>query len=95
LGDFDGVKRAKSANESEVEAVSSRLCGRVRELRRKSRWTLEQLSKACGVSRSMLSQIERDKRQPDARRRAQNRTGIRAFARAICSTCRAKRRRSK
>ena len=33
---------------------------RVKELRRKKGWTLDELSEACGVSRSMLSQIERN-----------------------------------
>ena len=35
------------------------LCDRVRELRRKKGWSLEQTSAACGVSRSMLSEIDR------------------------------------
>ncbi|HEY7088705.1 MAG TPA: XRE family transcriptional regulator [Tepidisphaeraceae bacterium] len=46
------------------EAVASHLCDRVRQLRKKSGWTLEQLSAACGVSRSMLSQIERNQANP-------------------------------
>jgi transcriptional regulator with XRE-family HTH domain len=46
------------------EVASSRLCDRVRELRKKKGWTLEQLSAACGVSRSMLSQIERNQANP-------------------------------
>lgn len=33
---------------------------RVKELRRKKGWTLDELSETCGVSRSMLSQIERN-----------------------------------
>jgi len=44
--------------------VSRRLCERVRQLRRKKGWTLEQLSEASGVSRSMLSEIERDRANP-------------------------------
>jgi transcriptional regulator with XRE-family HTH domain len=40
------------------------LCGRVRDLRKKRGWTLEQLSAACGVSRSMLSEIERGNANP-------------------------------
>src|SRR5438067_6775109 len=40
------------------------LCGRVRELRKKKGWTLEELSAACGVSRSMLSEIERGNANP-------------------------------
>src|SRR5436190_15264689 len=38
----------------------SALGDRVRELRQKKGWTLDALSAACGVSRSMLSQIERN-----------------------------------
>src|SRR5690606_26759101 len=44
--------------------ISQHLCDRVRELRRQRGWTLEQLSTACGVSRSMLSQIERNQANP-------------------------------
>jgi transcriptional regulator with XRE-family HTH domain len=45
-------------------AVDRLLCGRVRELRNKKRWTLEELSAACGVSRSMLSEVERGSANP-------------------------------
>ena len=41
-------------------AAEAALGDRVRELRQKKGWTLDQLSGACGVSRSMLSQIERN-----------------------------------
>jgi len=54
----------KHANGQEPELVASHLCDRVRQLRKKSGWTLEQLSAACGVSRSMLSQIERNQANP-------------------------------
>ncbi|HEX7009341.1 MAG TPA: XRE family transcriptional regulator [Phycisphaeraceae bacterium] len=37
---------------------------RVAQLRRQRRWTLEQLAAASGVSRSMLSQIERGRASP-------------------------------
>jgi transcriptional regulator with XRE-family HTH domain len=46
------------------DAVGRMLRGRVRELRKKRGWTLEQLSAACGVSRSMLSEIERGNANP-------------------------------
>src|ERR671937_2506291 len=36
----------------------------VRELRRRRHWSLESLSKASGVSRSMLSEIERNEANP-------------------------------
>jgi len=40
--------------------ADSALADRVKELRLKRGWTLDELSAACGVSRSMLSQIERN-----------------------------------
>ena len=42
-----------------AKGVESGLGDRVKELRQKRGWTLDELSAACGVSRSMLSQIER------------------------------------
>lgn len=39
-------------------------CGRVRALRRERGWSLERLSRASGVSRSMLCQIERGRVNP-------------------------------
>src|SRR3954469_8818012 len=55
---------ADDRNGGEDEPISTMLCDRVRELRKKKGWTLEQLSTACGVSRSMLSQIERNQANP-------------------------------
>ena len=49
---------------SDPDDVGQILCDRVRELRRQRGWTLEQLSASCGVSRSMLSQIERNQANP-------------------------------
>ncbi|QDU38672.1 anaerobic benzoate catabolism transcriptional regulator [Maioricimonas rarisocia] len=46
------------------EPAVSALCRRIRELRSERDWTLEQLSRASGVSRSMLSQIERNQANP-------------------------------
>jgi transcriptional regulator with XRE-family HTH domain len=40
------------------------MAGRLRELRAARRWSLEDLSQASGVSRSMLSQIERGRVNP-------------------------------
>lgn len=42
----------------------SPLSGRVRELRRRHGWTLDELAERSGVSRSMLSQIERGRANP-------------------------------
>ncbi len=50
--------------DSSPEAVSSHLCRRVRDLRKVRGWSLEQLATASGVSRSMLSQIERNEANP-------------------------------
>jgi transcriptional regulator with XRE-family HTH domain len=46
------------------DACTVRVCERLRQLRKKRGWTLEQLSAASGVSRSMLSQIERKQANP-------------------------------
>jgi transcriptional regulator with XRE-family HTH domain len=45
-------------------AVSHHLCRRIRQLRSQRGWSLDALSKASGVSRSMLSQIERNRANP-------------------------------
>jgi transcriptional regulator with XRE-family HTH domain len=58
-------KKAKKKKAAEpVEAVSHQLCRRLKELRAERGWSLDALSKACGVSRSMLSQIERNQANP-------------------------------
>jgi transcriptional regulator with XRE-family HTH domain len=46
------------------DQIGQVLCGRVRELRKRQGWTLEEMSAACGVSRSMLSEIERGRANP-------------------------------
>jgi transcriptional regulator with XRE-family HTH domain len=46
------------------DPTTKALCDRVRDLRRKKGWTLEQLSAACGVSRSMLSEVENGRANP-------------------------------
>jgi transcriptional regulator with XRE-family HTH domain len=47
-----------------TETSGERLARRVREMRRERHWSLDKLSLACGVSRSMLSQIERSEANP-------------------------------
>lgn len=47
-----------------ADAINSHLCRRLRQLREDRGWSLDALSKACGVSRSMLSQIERNQTNP-------------------------------
>lgn len=49
---------------SDLESVSRQVCDRVKTLRKKKGWTLEQLASLSGVSRSMLSQIERGAANP-------------------------------
>ena len=60
------MPRRKTGNgqSTKDEHVGRMLCDRVRELRRKRGWSLEQTSAACGVSRSMLSEIERGRANP-------------------------------
>jgi transcriptional regulator with XRE-family HTH domain len=47
-----------------ADELQAHLCRRVRELRKERGWSLEALSAACGVSRSMLSQVERGLANP-------------------------------
>lgn len=52
-------------SESDVAfGIAQTVCDRVRMLRKHRGWTLEQLATASGVSRSMLSQIERGSANP-------------------------------
>jgi transcriptional regulator with XRE-family HTH domain len=46
------------------DALSGQVSARVKSLRQQRGWSLEQLSAASGVSRSMLSQIERNAANP-------------------------------
>lgn len=59
------ARKTKRAQRAEpADAVSSHLCRRVKQLRDERGWSLDSLSQACGVSRSMLSQIERNQTNP-------------------------------
>lgn len=59
------MTRKIPADASEVlEPLNQRVCERMREMRKKRGWTLERLAALCGVSRSMLSQIERGGANP-------------------------------
>ncbi|WCJ59671.1 XRE family transcriptional regulator [Fontisphaera persica] len=53
-----------SATEPAPDAISCHLGRRVRQLRAARGWSLDALAQASGVSRSMLSQIEREKANP-------------------------------
>ena len=56
--------RTKSAPAAKPEAINRALGSRVRHLRTARGWTLDSLASASGVSRSMLSQIEREQANP-------------------------------
>lgn len=56
---------SKQKNHEKQDDIAGQvLCNRVTELRKKSKLTLDQLAAASGVSRSMLSQIERGQANP-------------------------------
>ena len=57
-------KGAAAPGGAAESTVGELLCRRVRDLRRKKGWTLEEMSAACRVSRSMLSEIERGRANP-------------------------------
>ncbi len=59
----DGPSDIPDANRS-VRALGDHLASQVRALRKQRGWSLERLSRASGVSRSMLSQIERNDANP-------------------------------
>ncbi len=56
--------KAAPSIESSPEAINENLGKRVKKLRGDRGWSLEELSTASGVSRSMLSEIEREKANP-------------------------------
>jgi len=57
-------KPRKPAPASPTEAINQHLGRRVKKLRTEKGWSLEALANASGVSRSMLSQIEREQANP-------------------------------
>jgi transcriptional regulator with XRE-family HTH domain len=58
-------RRPKGAERPPAEDPAiAQLGRRVKDLRAKRGWSLDDLSAACGVSRSMLSQIERNETNP-------------------------------
>ena len=56
--------KGSTASSSPAEAINRHLGSRVKELRASRGWSLEALAQASGVSRSMLSQIEREMANP-------------------------------
>lgn len=55
---------APARTKPEAEAIHRHLGSRVKQLRSERQWSLEDLAHASGVSRSMLSQIEREQANP-------------------------------
>src|SRR5688572_32823118 len=60
----DGKSRVVPSATPADDATTKALCDRVRDLRKRKAWTPEQLSAACGVSRSMLSEREDGRANP-------------------------------
>jgi transcriptional regulator with XRE-family HTH domain len=54
----------KKAETKTGDPIGDHLCQRVRQLRKERGWSLESLAQSSGVSRSMLSQIERGQANP-------------------------------
>ena len=57
-------KSAARSKDIPAEAISRHLGARVKQLRSDRNWSLEALAGASGVSRSMLSEIEREQANP-------------------------------
>jgi transcriptional regulator with XRE-family HTH domain len=53
-------RKTDASHDPDIDSIARRL----KRLRADRGWSLERLSAACGVSRSMLSQIERDQANP-------------------------------
>jgi transcriptional regulator with XRE-family HTH domain len=59
-----GKRPRKARAGRPADAINRHLGGRVKSLRTNRGWSLEALASASGVSRSMLSQIEREQANP-------------------------------
>ncbi len=58
------MKNKTAAGKAPADAINRHLGRRVKQLRTDRGWSLEALASASGVSRSMLSQIEREQANP-------------------------------
>jgi len=63
-GGASADSRASADSGANREPLNEFVCQRVREMRKHQGWTLQSLSERSGVSRSMLSQIERGAANP-------------------------------
>jgi len=61
---MEGMPDGRGGARRSAEAMAGEFCGRVKQLRGERGWSLQDLANACGVSRSMLSQIERNEANP-------------------------------
>lgn len=61
---MSATKKSSAPPAGPAEAISRHLGARVKKLRTARGWSLESLANASGVSRSMLSQIEREQANP-------------------------------
>src|SRR5512146_147735 len=57
-------KQGLEGGAAQAESITKHLGSRVKEMRAQRGWSLEALANASGVSRSMLSQIEREEANP-------------------------------
>lgn len=62
--DCMSVPRKRTKKTPPAEAISRHFGSRVKQLRTTRGWSLDALARASGVSRSMLSQIEREEANP-------------------------------
>jgi transcriptional regulator with XRE-family HTH domain len=58
------TRKPKTSAKSDADSINENLGRRVKKLRGDRGWSLEELAAASGVSRSMLSEIERERANP-------------------------------
>ncbi|MCA9036695.1 MAG: helix-turn-helix domain-containing protein [Planctomycetaceae bacterium] len=61
---LSATSAAKPTSRESAEDVSRHVCQRIRDLRRQRGWSLDVMAQLSGVSKSMLSQIEREQANP-------------------------------
>ncbi len=61
---FSCIMNTVMAASAEIDPSTGHLCKRLKQLRAERNWSLDALARASGVSRSMLSQIERAQANP-------------------------------